>query len=230
MVAVLLVVLTTGVLINHTDHLRLAEIRLTHPALMSWYGLDDSQMDLQGFQAEDDLWVSAADDRLYVNLDATSECLQPLRGALLFQELLLALCSDQLLLLDQSGNLLEKVTQDLGLPTAINRLGVSGKDLIMDIPSGHVVFDTTSLTTRSMLTGETRWATEKPLPSEIASEIDQTSIPLEKLVLDIHSGRILGSVGIWLVDLSALLLLLLTITGLWSWLRHEKLTSGKKSP
>ena len=36
-------------------------------------------------------------------------------------------------------------------------------------------------------------------------------------MLDLHSGRILGSWGVYLVDAAAILFMLLAITGVWLW-------------
>ncbi|MEK9766944.1 MAG: PepSY-associated TM helix domain-containing protein, partial [Thalassolituus sp.] len=55
-----------------------------------------------------------------------------------------------------------------------------------------------------------------------ASELAQfpavnSSISLQRIVLDIHSGRWFGSWGIWMMDLAAVVLILLSISGLWLW-------------
>ena len=46
-------------------------------------------------------------------------------------------------------------------------------------------------------------------------------LSMEKLILDVHSGRILGRFGVILVDLAAVLFLLLSITGTWIWIRRK---------
>ncbi len=44
-----------------------------------------------------------------------------------------------------------------------------------------------------------------------------TGLPLERVMLDLHSGRILGSWGVYLVDAAAVLFLMLAGSGVWLW-------------
>jgi uncharacterized iron-regulated membrane protein len=48
-----------------------------------------------------------------------------------------------------------------------------------------------------------------------------TGLSLERVLLDLHSGRILGEAGVWLVDAAALLFLLLAGSGVWLWGRRR---------
>jgi uncharacterized iron-regulated membrane protein len=48
-----------------------------------------------------------------------------------------------------------------------------------------------------------------------------TGLSLERVLLDIHSGRILGAWGIWLVDAAAVLFLVLAASGVWLWSRRR---------
>ena len=42
-------------------------------------------------------------------------------------------------------------------------------------------------------------------------------LTLERVLLDLHSGRIMGAVGPWIMDAAAILLLVLALTGIWMW-------------
>ena len=44
-----------------------------------------------------------------------------------------------------------------------------------------------------------------------------SGLPMERVMLDLHSGRILGRWGIYLVDAAAILFLVLAISGVWLW-------------
>lgn len=46
-----------------------------------------------------------------------------------------------------------------------------------------------------------------------------TSIGLQKLVFAVHSSRIGNVSVVWLTDLGAVCMIVLTITGLWMWLK-----------
>mgnify|MGYP001548171227 CR=1 FL=1 len=43
-------------------------------------------------------------------------------------------------------------------------------------------------------------------------------LTLERVLLDVHSGRILGAAGVWLADLVGLLLLVIAVSGCYVWL------------
>jgi uncharacterized iron-regulated membrane protein len=43
----------------------------------------------------------------------------------------------------------------------------------------------------------------------------------ERVMLDLHSGRILGRAGVYLVDAAAIVFLLLAVSGTWLWARRQ---------
>jgi len=47
-------------------------------------------------------------------------------------------------------------------------------------------------------------------------------LPVERVLLDLHSGRFFGKIGPWLFDIAAALLILLSLTGSWIWLRRRR--------
>ena len=51
----------------------------------------------------------------------------------------------------------------------------------------------------------------------------EKTITYERIVVDIHTGRIFGTIGITLVDLVTIGIILLSITGTITWLRHKKI-------
>lgn len=64
------------------------------------------------------------------------------------------------------------------------------------------------------------------VPENINEEIRKKSlsktITYERIVVDLHSGRLFGAVGVTLVDLVTLGFIILSITGTISWIRHKK--------
>ena len=47
-------------------------------------------------------------------------------------------------------------------------------------------------------------------------------VSLEQFFLDLHNGNIIKNFGKWFLDLIAIFLLLLSISGIWIWLRKER--------
>ena len=66
-----------------------------------------------------------------------------------------------------------------------------------------------------------RWAapaiTLPALKQVIESHDMSQQINLERFLLDAHSGRFFGKYGIYVVDIAAILLLILSVTGIWLW-------------
>jgi hypothetical protein len=60
-------------------------------------------------------------------------------------------------------------------------------------------------------------------PMTMGDEFEAAAfISWERLLLDIHAARFLGSLSIWFSDFMAVLLLLLSFSGIWLWWRHSK--------
>ena len=50
-------------------------------------------------------------------------------------------------------------------------------------------------------------------------------VSLEQFFLDLHNGNIIKGFGKWLLDIIAIFLLLISISGIWIWLRKKALLS-----
>ena len=63
------------------------------------------------------------------------------------------------------------------------------------------------------------------LPQSIETTIKQNFsraiLPLERVLLDIHSGRFFGKIGVIIVDICGILLIFLVLSGCSFWLKHK---------
>lgn len=70
-----------------------------------------------------------------------------------------------------------------------------------------------------------RWALPATLDKTSRQQLDNAwrgnGLPLERIMLDLHSGRILGQWGVYLMDAAAILFLLLSASGVWLWARRR---------
>ena len=55
-----------------------------------------------------------------------------------------------------------------------------------------------------------------------------TGLKLERVILDLHSGRIFGQYGIYLMDAAAIAMLWLSLSGLWVWSSRRRKMRRKK--
>ncbi|MFB0998985.1 MAG: PepSY domain-containing protein, partial [Colwellia sp.] len=73
---------------------------------------------------------------------------------------------------------------------------------------------------------EPKWITSEavtPSESKVASTKYQSQfLSWERVILDAHSGRILGDYGVILMDIVAFMLILLSISGIYMWFKYSK--------
>jgi len=214
----------SGLVLNHAEGLRLDQRYVHNAWLLRHYGIPDmlpkTAFSLPGH------WLSQDDDVLY--LDARRELVVPGRlvGAVKFGPMLVAATSERVYLFDASGRLLDNLGAEHGLPAAIQALGVSGKWLVLRHPGGLRWLDPDSLRMDSHPDQAVTWATAGELPASLRTQVQEDErghqISLDRVLRDLHSGRILGSFGSRLVDAAALLFMALAISGLWVWWRAKK--------
>lgn len=215
-----LVLSLTGLLLNHLDGLG-----LRHSPLPLWlagiYGVSEP-LAVYGVN-QDGHWWSQAADNLYRDADVVADCRGSFAGVVVTQGVLAVGCGGNLLLLSPSGELLERLGRDFGIP-AFSRLGEAGDRLVVDTPSGPVQIDIENLTLKPW---SADWQPSVPqsVPATLRAELPgkvPPEINWERLLLDVHAGRVLPLVGTLLMDLSAMLILVLAISGVWIWLRNPR--------
>ncbi len=225
LVGFILLLVVTGILLNHSPDLNLSKKTLHSKGLLNWYGIEATP--ITGFQLGDDWLIQPGDNQLFLNRRLVGNCDYPLAGAARYQSLLLALCRDSLLLLDASGELVEQLDTVQGLPEGMTRLQVTDRAILVGNNLQTFTLDIDSLNTAQVKHRDSGWSRPSPLPGEafdgISGEADLPGISLERLLLDVHSGRILGTFGVILVDLVGIGMAILALTGAWAWYSKRQL-------
>lgn len=168
-----------------------------------------------------DTWLVVVADTLYVDTDALSACPGGLRGALELGAFRAVACADAVHLLDDSGNRVERIGAAWGLGSDILALGRAGDgNLVVVTGNGALCADAdiTALGACATPPAVSALATAE-LPAANRAELAQALAPpevdIERLVHDLHSGRLFGPLARWLWDLFALTLLVLAGSGWW---------------
>ncbi len=216
----------SGIALNHTDRLGLAKISLDHSLVRHWYGLaEPSEQPLTLHQRHYQLSAHRSGDTTVGTLvhggQRVASCTPPIHSALeLSNQLAAVLCAQELILLHRDGQLFDIWQPLTGLPTGLVALEKLDTQLIGRTGDGRLwLLDVEQFTATATATT----ATTDPANEFVAVAADQaSSVSLQTLLLDLHSGRLFGRAGIWVVDIAGVLFCLLALTGLWGFIRRPR--------
>ena len=220
-----LLLASTGLVLNHSHELALDRSHVSAAALLDWYGI---QAPTQGLALMlGGRQVAQLGKRLYVDQRQLPGSYGRLLGAVASAPLLVLAVEGELVLLSPAGELVERLGSAQGLPAGIQALGHT-PDGQVAVRAGHGVY----VADRDILRWQPRpqtliqWSRPQTLDAigdlELARRYRETELTHERVLLDIHSGRIAGRFGVWLMDVMALLFLLLATTGVWLWAKRKR--------
>jgi len=216
--------ITTGLMLNHTGALGLGKRYVETQWLLDLYHIAAPEPPV-AFSAGEH-FVSRLGDRLYLDTKELPERAERLIGGLKVGDTLLIAIPGKLLVVSPMGELIERIETADGVPAGMKQIGVTPSgQLVIRAAHGDYLADLEKLDWRKSTGAEVSWATPVTLPPEEEEKLMQayrgSGLPLERVILDLHSGRIVGQWGIYVVDGAALLFLALVITGLWMWVRQR---------
>ncbi len=226
--APLVVVLAvSGILLNHAGGLALKHRHARAAWLLDWYGMHAPKPDAGWSLPGGDAPAGLLDGRLFIGETLTGIELPDLRGALRMPAFIVAASSSSLVLLSPQGEPLDRIDGLAGLPDGqVRRIGLSGGRLAADIGVGHYLADENLLNWRPLpVDSRVAWSETRalghPLVDRLRQGYREHMLDWERVLLDLHSGRILGPGGVWLMDAAAIMLLLLAMSGVAVWLRQK---------
>ena len=218
-----IVLSATGLLLNFTDTLKLNKTHISTSWLLNHYNIGN--FNVSSFQTDDHL-VSQASNFIYLNGHYVLNLKEALVGALNLSENILLATQTSLILIDHNGEIIDEIGKFTGLPES--PLGISITD------NGHPVIrgintywkGSNELSAWQPLKGpHPKWVAPVDTPNDINSLIQQharsNEIHYERVLLDLHSGRLLGMWGQNIMSISAVLLLVLAVSGIFLWLRKK---------
>ena len=220
----IIVVCITGLLLNHTDQLELNKKTVTANWLLDWYGIEKPPTVSFEFA---DQYASQLNQTIYLGTTHVQGSYALLQGLVSAERTTIIATTDQLIVMTPKGELIEVLDALHGIPANIRRIGLT--------PDGELIIDATGnlWTADDNLLGWARtdaksiaWSVTTTLPSTLEDAISThfrgAGLSLERILLDLHSGRILGRAGPWLGDAVAIVFILLAITGIWMWFKTRR--------
>ncbi len=210
----------TGILINHSQELNWHEEPVYSTVIGRLYGV--SRNDNNYGYKMDGNWIYQIRKINYINENKISSCHGELVGVTRYQGMIAALCSKELLFLDDLGGVVESF---MDIPShAVQLIKIRGEILMRTKTSTYRWDDVDGFVEDDLPTG-VAIVEKKELPVGFLKESGASKlipgISREKLLLDLHSGRIFGYFGVLIVDLVGVFLVMISISGIYTWGRRK---------
>ncbi len=224
-VAVFVILLViSGIALNHSQQIKLNTNYIQAEWILDLYQINPSKEPL-GFKTSD-TWVSQVGERVYFNESEIAKGVNELIGSIFINEFYVVAFDGQLTLLTQAGEKVEHLTGVEGVPAGMKSIGYDEQDNII-IKAAHgfyqVNLDVLEWNEYDYL--DANWITASPIPAQLKSNLLKqyrgSGLTIERVLLDLHSGRIVGSWGVYVVDLAAIIFLMLALTGVWMWWKRR---------
>lgn len=226
-VALLVIVLaTTGLMLNHTDRLDLGSRHLGFGPLLDWYGIDGGA-EITSFKAGPN-WVSCVGDVAFLErqpLPVAAGC--PV-GALSRAEMSIVVTVREVVLLNKDGALIERLGRAQGVPEGMTATGTQpGGAVVVNTPHGLFVADRELLQWQPLRTpAAVDWSRPTAAPPGLREALLDAyrgrGLSVERFVLDLHSGRLFGRWGPYFMDAAAVVCLILALSGFVLWLQSRR--------
>jgi hypothetical protein len=213
---------STGIALNHAGDWSLDERHVSADWLLDLYGIRAPKISAS-FAVDDD-YVTLAENRLYVNGIEAAAHVESLAGAVRSDDHIAAATQEAVLLLSRNGELVDRIELAHVLNTPIMAIGTDGNTVLIAIRGQTLALDERNATLRATTHSNEprRWSAPSPLPSELVQALDHqhrgAGVSWERILLDLHSGRLARRGGVLLADFAGVLLLALAATGFALWL------------
>lgn len=219
----LFLLVATGILLNHTEGLGLDNRYAGSAWLAGFYQIRPPPPDA-GFPVGE-RWISRARDTIFLDHRAIGETPEPLLGAAAAGGMLVVAAPGRLFLYTPQGRAVDAVELPARAAPATGFALVDGRPTVTT-PAGAYALNAemTAWLSDAPAPGETLAARPlpEPLRNAIAARLTATTLSWERVLLDLHSGRLFGRLGPWFVDLAALAVAVLATTGCLMWLRATR--------
>lgn len=214
---VLLHLVLTGLPLQFTEALHLATRSVNSPWVLDHYGLKAPGSALQSGA------LVHLGERLYLGSRLLGDS-REFAGAVSTPGFEVALSGSSLWLIGTDGS---TAVEQIDIGYQATAIGLHGGRVVVRTPSGLLQVDAAMLNLeKSAATdAEIQWAALEPLQGaaldEARSNYRSGLLSAERLLQDLHSGRVFGAPGVWVINGGTLLMILLSISGYLIWWRSR---------
>lgn len=217
-----LMLAVTGVLLNHTSDLELDKRYLTWDWVLAHYGIASVEPDVTYFL--DQRAVSQFGSQIFIEATPVTQSHHPILGGIVIDDLMVLATQDALLLFSHEGEFIERMGDSVGTPAMIQNIGLFHGEPVVQTRDGMWRSDFMLDQWEQLSLDGVAWSEPQvmsnELQQELASYFHGNGITVERVLLDLHNGRILGRYGVWVIDLVGIFLVLIALSGFWLWLRR----------
>lgn len=211
---------SSGIALNHSQQLQLNNNYIQSQWLLDLYQINPGSKPVS-FEAEG-IRVSQLGERVYFENREIATDVQQLIGIVNINDIVTVAFDGQLMLVSKEGELIEHLTGVEGVPAGMNEIGSDEQgDIVIKAAHGFYHVNLDALEWKEYDHLEAKWSLASAIPEALSEDLllqyRGSGLTLERVLLDLHSGRIVGSWGVYFVDLIALVLLVLSCTGVWMW-------------
>jgi len=232
LVAIVLVITLaiTGIMLNHTEKFKLDESYVSASWLLNWYGIEPEDAPVS-FRVNNHS-LSFWHHRLFFDGKDILTHEQNIHGAIGAETYIVIAMDNELILLTNEGEFIETVNTGISFSN-IQRLGIKYKRPVIETSDPlYFMADEHILDWDVILNEDIVWSSPISLSDEEKEKLLNAyrgrGLKLERVILDLHSGRIFGKYGIYMMDGAAIALLWLSLSGLWVWSSRRRKMKKKR--
>lgn len=217
----LLLISVTGLLLNHTHDIGLDRMPLQNAWLRAYYGLESGETPVAVPHTLAGSALTVKDGQLWLGDSRVSDCSR-LVGVMSRREEVLVVCSDRLVLLTPDGQLIDQADSLRGIPSGLSAYSEQGDTILLKTDDTSLGVNLSDLSVQTVAAGpDVKWQGYAPAGDAFAGNAlvgdaaaRAKTITWERVIQDLHSGRLFGKMGVWVVDILGIAAILLAASGL----------------
>lgn len=227
LVLFVLLLSVTGIALNHASDWGLDRRYLAWTWLLDAYGIE-APPPTASF-ADGGYRATLLGERLYFDGREVAEDVSGLSGIATLDPLVLVGSERMVYVITTAGDLVQAIDAGIELPGPIERVGRAGDRVLLQ-SAGRLFRSDPEITGFETWNGELlddlRWSAATPPEAAQLAAIQASyrgrGLTVERVLADLHSGRIFASTGTAIMDLVAVCMIVLSISGLLMWLQHNR--------
>ncbi len=217
----------SGIALNHSEKFKLNTTFIKMEWLLDLYQISTNSEPI-AYPSYNNNWITQLGQRVYFNDIEIITNVENLIGVVYINNTFVVGYDGKLMVLTEDGKLLESLSGAEGVPAGMKAIGVDDKDNVI-IKSAHgyyrVNLDILNWNEHDLLSAnwsDTSNNISEKLRIAIFNEYRGKGLTIERVLLDMHSGRVVGKWGTYFMDLVAILMLVISATGIWMWLKRRQ--------